>query len=344
MFRTRSLLPFSIALAILCAFVVIADDAPSSKDKILPTTLPTTAPAGKLVMTLLNIPDIQRGAGLAIILQLPSGRTMLYDTGSGYPDAASPDGLGRQFNSGRDLIVPYLQKAAVKEIDTVFISHAHYDHFGGLVWLAENFPIKKLVDSGYHFPGQSPAAYTGELGHYDKVRDSFKKRGAYQEVHAVDRFALDDQVSAEVLAPPKEFFTNAYPELRAKTDPPAHYLVNANSLGMKLTHGDVTFLLPGDIQAEDQVRSLLPSLPDGKLKCDVLVAPGHGLHATKEFAEASKPAFTLCSVFPRYAKGLAARKVFANVGSKVYVTGIHGWLRATSDGKTYSVEVEQPAP
>jgi competence protein ComEC len=267
---------------------------------------------------------------------------MLYDTGSGYPDPASPDGWGKQFNSGRDLIVPYLQKAGVKEIDTVFISHAHYDHFGGLLWLAENFPIKKLVDSGYVFPGQSSPAYAGELGHYNNVRDAFQKRNAYQEAHTGDRFTLEDQLDVEVLAPPKEFFTNAYPEVRAKTDPPAHYLVNANSLGMKITHGGVTFLLPGDIQSEDQVRSLLPSLPAGKLKCDVLIAPGHGIHATKEFAEASKPAVTLCSVFPRYAKGLAARKVFAAAGSKVYVTGLHGWLRATSDGKTFTVEVEQP--
>lgn len=297
---------------------------------------------GKLVMTVLEIPDIQRGAGLAIILQLPSGKTVLYDTGSGYPDRSSPDGWASQSNVGRDAILPFLTKAGVKEIDTVFISHAHLDHFGGLLWLADNFPIKRLIDSGYHFPGQAPAAYTGELGMYDKVRDSFKTRNAYLEAHTGDQIKLDDDVSVEVLAPPKEFFTQAYAELRAKSDPPAHYLVNANSLGLRLTYGKITVLLPGDIQAEDQVRSLLPSLPSGKLKCDVLVAPGHGIHATKEFAEASKPQVTLCSVFPRYAKGLPARKIFAAVGSKVYVTGLHGQLQMICDGKSYTVNAERP--
>jgi beta-lactamase superfamily II metal-dependent hydrolase len=315
-------------LPCVVALPAIAADAPPAR--------------GKLVMTVLEIPDIQRGAGLAIILQLPSGKTVLYDTGSGYPDRSSPDGWASQSNAGRDLILPFLQKAGIKEIDTCFISHAHFDHFGGLMWLADNFPIKRLVDSGYHFPGQAAAAYTGELGAYDQVRDAFKKRGAYLEAHTGDQIKLDDDVSVEVLAPPKEFFTQAYAELRTKTDPPAHYLVNANSLGLRLTHGKVVFLLPGDIQAEDQVRSLLPSLPAEKFKCDVLVAPGHGLHAPKEFAAASKPAVTFCSVFPRYAKGLVARKIFAEVGSKVYVTGLHGRLTATSDGTNYTIDIERP--
>lgn len=99
---------------------------------------------GTFILTCLEIPDVQRGAGLAIVLQLPSGKTCLYDTGSAYPDASSADGWQASFNAGRDLIVPFLAKAGIKEIDTVFISHAHYDHFGGLMWLKDHFPIKKL--------------------------------------------------------------------------------------------------------------------------------------------------------------------------------------------------------
>lgn len=292
------------------------------------------------ILTCLEIPDVQRGAGLAVVLQLPSGKTCLYDTGGGYPDDKSPDGWVGNSNSGRDVVLPFLQKAGVKEIDTVFISHAHYDHFGGLLWLKDHFPIKKLVDSGYHFAGAGSADYNRELSDYDKVREEFKKRGAYQEAHTGDVITIDEQLATEVTAPPKEFFMKAFPEIRAPNDPPAHYLVNANSLGMRIVYGKVTFLLPGDIQADDQVLQLLPSLPPEKLKCQVLVAPGHGLHAPRQFAEATRPEVTLCSVFPRYARGLSARKVFADVGSKVYVTGLSGWLRVTCDGATYQVETE----
>ena len=254
---------------------------------------------------------------------------------------ASADGWQAQSNAGRDLIIPFLQKAGVKEIDTVFISHAHYDHFGGLMWLKDHFPIKKLVDAGYVFRGEASSQYTTELDDYNKLRDAFKARGAYQEAHTGDIINLDDQLSVEVTAPPKEFFTKPYPELRAANDPPAHYLVNANSLGLRIIHGKTTFLLPGDIQAEDQVLALLPSLPVEKFKCNVLVAPGHGLHAPRQFAEATRPEVTLCSVFPRYARGLAARKIFEAVGSKVYVTGLHGRLQVVSDGQSYAVTTER---
>jgi competence protein ComEC len=299
------------------------------------------AAARELVLTCLEIPDIKRGAGLAIVLQLPSGKTCLYDTGSGYPDASSADGWQGTFNAGRDVIAPFLRNAGVEQIDTVLISHAHYDHFGGLAWLKDHFPIRRLVDAGYVFRGESSKEYGAELGDYDKVRAEFKARGAYQEAHTGEMLAIDEQLTVEVTAPPKEFFTNALPELRSPNDPPAHYLVNANSLGLRITHGKTVFLLPGDIQAEDQVFALLPSLPPEKLKCHILVAPGHGLHAPRQFAEATRPEVTLCSVFPRYARGLAARKAYAAVGSKVYVTGLHGWLRVTSDGTTYRVETER---
>jgi competence protein ComEC len=299
------------------------------------------AEQGSLILTCLNIPDIQRGAGLAIVLQFPSGKTCLYDTGSGYPDAKSPDGWQGEFNTGRDLIAPFLQQAGIKEIDTVFISHAHYDHFGGLMWLKDHLPIKRLVDAGYTYRGEALKDYTTELDDYEKVRAEFKTSGRYLEAHTGDLLAMDESLTIETTAPPKEFFTQPFPELRAPNDPPAHYLVNANSLGLRMTHGKTVFYLPGDIQAEDQVLALLPSLPPEKFKCQVLIAPGHGLHAPRQFAEATRPEVTLCSVFPRYAKGLSARKVFAAVGSKVYVTGLQGWLRVKSDGTTYTVETER---
>jgi competence protein ComEC len=295
--------------------------------------------AGRFVLTVLNIPDIGRGVGLALVLQTPGGRTYLYDTGTAYPEK---DRWVSGLNAGRDVIAPFLKREAVKDLEGVIISHAHYDHFGGLLWLVDNVPIKKLFDSGYEFGGQADANYNRELANYTKLRERFKKRlGAYQAALAGDRLQLDDRLEVEVVAPPKGFFHELHLEKRPKNDPAAHYLLNSNSLMLRIRHGQIVFLLPGDIEKEDQVKNLLPRVAPGKLKCHVLIAPGHGLHSASEFAEATRPEVTIASLFGRWTKGCSARRVFPAVGSKVYITGLDGTVQVVSDGQRYEVTTEK---
>ena len=315
---------------------------PVKKLLFLLLVLPLMAAAeGRFTLTVLEIPDIQRGAGLAIILQTPSGKTLLYDTGSAYPEKLSSDGWQANFNAGRDLITPFLKKANVSTLDAVMISHAHLDHFGGLLWLVDHFPITKLVDSGYLFPGQADDNYTGELGAYNKLRNTFKQRGAYIESHTGDMLDFDPALKFEVLAPPKGYFNEPHPETRPKADPPAHYLVNSNSLGVRIQFGEIVFYLPGDIQSEDINQSLLKSVDLAKLKCHVLIAPGHGIHCTREFAEATRPEVSIASVFPRYARGLKSTPLLKAVGAKTYITGLNGRVQVVCDGKSYQVITER---
>lgn len=299
--------------------------------------------AGRFTLTCFDVPDIQRGCGLALVMQTPAGRTFLYDTGNGYPSTTEPSGWVGNHNTGRDLIAPLLGQRGVKTIDGLIISHSHYDHFGGFVWLIDHFPIQKLYDPAYEMPGRAEGDYSGELGHYAKLRAQFRQQGGeYQAIHAGDKLPWDDRLEVEVLAPPKEFFHERNPKNRPKNDPPAHYLLNANSTILRIRHGDVVFVLGGDIEAEDQRVSLLPSLPPGKLKCDVLIAPGHGLHAIPEFAEAAKPKIVVASIFSRYAKGMPAWKVYGATGATVYATGIHGNVEIVSDGTRCTVTAQRP--
>jgi competence protein ComEC len=297
---------------------------------------------GKLVLTCLEIRDVDRGAGLAVVLETPGGKTYLYDTGNGYPDGEG-GGWAGGYNAGRDTVRPFLEAKGVRALDGVLISHAHYDHFGGLLWLADHMPVARLYDSGYRFPGARSSDYGRELADYDALRDRFRARpGAYREAHAGDRLELDDRLEVEVLAPPKAFFDEPHPEQRPKRDPPAHYLVNANSLGVRVRHGDVVFLLPGDIQREDQERLLLPRVPPGKLRCRVLIAPGHGIHASPAFAAATRPELTIASAPPRYARVSPTPAVFGAVGSRVLLTGLHGRVTVVSDGKSYTASADRP--
>lgn len=296
--------------------------------------------------TVLEIPDIQRGAGLAIVMRTPSGKTWLYDTGTAHPERLSSDGWLAQFNAGRDVVAPLLKKQGVTSIDGIFISHAHYDHFGGLLWLKEHFEIKKLIDCGYVFRSDNADDYRGtnreELDHYNRVREEFKARGSYVMASAGEVLNLDPDLKIEVIAPPKTFFSDPKVDTRQKNDSPSHFLVNANSLALRIQFGDIVFLLPGDIQTEDIEASLLPFVDHAKLKCHVLVAPGHGIHPIPQaFADATHPEVSIASVFPRYARGIRSTPTLKALGAKTYVTGLHGTVQVVTDGKTYQVTFER---
>jgi competence protein ComEC len=288
-------------------------------------------------LTCLEIPDYGHGAGLAVVIETPSQKTYLYDTGSGYP-ARDGKGWSGDYNAGRDTILPFLKARGIDKIDGVLISHAHYDHFGGLMWLADHVSIPRLIDSGYHFPGK----LDGELSAYDRLRERFEKTpGAYQAAHAGDRLALDDALDVEVLSPPKDFF-KANPNRTSKNDSPVHYLPNANSLGIRIRHDKVVFLLPGDIQTIDQEELLLPFVAPEKLRCQILVAPAHGIDASAAFAHATQPEVTIASAAGRYAKWSQTPKVYGAAGSRVFITGNHGRVTVTSDGASYTVKAERP--
>ncbi|MEK6795710.1 MAG: MBL fold metallo-hydrolase [Spirochaetota bacterium] len=291
-------------------------------------------------LTCFETPNTDRGVGLALMIETPGGKTWLYDSGCGYPAAGG--GWEGNFNAGRDIIGPFLKEKGISKLDGIIASHAHYDHFGGFLWLVDQFPIDMLIDSGFDFSGAMDANYSKELADYTALRKRFQaKMNAYRAVIAGDRLAIDDALSIEIIAPPKGFFPDPHPEKRPPNDPASHYLLNSNAVILKITHGNVSFLLGGDIEKEDQVDLLLPSVTLGALKCDVLIAPAHGIHAAKEFAEATRPSTTIISIYERYVNtNCPGRKVYADAGSNVYATGIHGRISVVSDGTGYSVHTQ----
>jgi competence protein ComEC len=295
---------------------------------------------GNFILTVLNIPDIDRGVGLALVLQTPGGHTWLYDTGTGYPEG---NGWYQGCNTGRDQIAPFLAERGIEALDGVIISHAHYDHFGGLLWLVDRVPIKRLVDSGYDYAGPRDAGYGRELADYAVLQEMFRRnRGSYQSAISGDTLELDTDLDVEVFAPPVGYFHEPDPDGRPAENPAAHYMLNTNSLMLRIRHKNVVFLLPGDIERDDQSRFLVPSVPPEKLKCDVLIAPGHGLHTAPEFAAAVSPELTLVSLFERWCGSCTAREGFAAVGSRVLVTGLDGTCQVTSDGNSYEVVTGLP--
>src|SRR5262249_50329535 len=78
--------------------------------------------------------DVEGGAATLIVS--PSGESLLLDTG--FPDA----------DRDAKRIYAAAQKAGLKQIDYLVISHWHRDHEGGLAALAKMIPIGRFFDHG----------------------------------------------------------------------------------------------------------------------------------------------------------------------------------------------------
>ena len=179
------------------------------------------------------------GHGSSVLLQLPFGKTMLYDAGS----LASP-------NFATQTISNLLWRNGIEHIDAVMISHADLDHFNAIPELIERFSIGVLYVS---------------VPMLDKESDSKRRLFELLDKNQVpirtlawnDRVELEDGSTMEIVLPP-EFGTD-------DSD-------NSNSIVVSIDVNDCQLLLPGDLEGNG-MHLLLQTKP---VDCDVVMMPHHG--------------------------------------------------------------------
>jgi competence protein ComEC len=181
------------------------------------------------------------GHGLAVIVQTPGGRTLLYDCGR----LSDP-------TVGRRIIAPALWSRGISRIDTVILSHADQDHYNGLPDLLDRFSIGVVRIP----PGFGGQANPGALHLLDRVRS----RGIPILSTAAPSAWESDVIRFSVHHPPPGWYPGA-------SD-------NARSLVLDVAHEGRHLLLTGDLEQLGLVELLATSGPDPPP--DVLLAPHHG--------------------------------------------------------------------
>ena len=85
--------------------------------------------APRLPRGVLQLTALDCGQGDALFLVLPDGTTMLLDAGGSRTRGAREGGFqGRRWDSGEDIVSPYLWSLGIKKIDVVVLTHASPDH------------------------------------------------------------------------------------------------------------------------------------------------------------------------------------------------------------------------
>ncbi len=92
----------------------------------------------------LEVAMIDVGQGESILLGLPSGAAALVDTGGIQTFGRQKRPRDSAFDTGEDVVSPYLWRRGLRKLDVLMISHAHADHAGGAAAILENFHPREV--------------------------------------------------------------------------------------------------------------------------------------------------------------------------------------------------------
>ena len=116
--------------------------------------------APRLPRGVLQLTALDCGQGDALFLVLPGGTTILLDAGGSRTRGAQEGGFqGGRWDSGEDIVSPYLWSRGIKKIDVVALTRANSEHSGGLYAILENFRVGEF----WHAPQPETPEYAALL-------------------------------------------------------------------------------------------------------------------------------------------------------------------------------------
>ncbi len=215
-------------------------------------------------------------------------------------------------------VASYLKDHGVSNLNLVVASHPHSDHIGGLGIILKTFPVGQVLDSGQVHSSQT---YEDFLTLVDQ------KNIQYKVAEKGQRINLDPRLKIGVLNPPAQLFEN----------------INDNSVVLRITYGQVSFLLMGDAEKEAE-----ESMLSFDLDSDILKVGHHGSRSSSSpaFLKEVSPAISIIEVGKGNDYGHPAPETLSalkNVGSEIYRTDLDGNIDVTTDGESYFVTTQKAA-
>ncbi|MDT0001758.1 ComEC/Rec2 family competence protein [Listeria cossartiae subsp. cayugensis] len=241
---------------------------------------------------------IDVGQGDAIYIKAPSGEDILIDAGN--------KGKGK-------IVVNYLKKLKVKDIDIMIASHSDADNIGGLPEVMNSIKVKSLY---------APNSTNTTAAYKDFVNTAKKKKLTIKTAKAGVKLPVKG-VNAQFVGPVKTY---------DKTDR------NNWSAVLHVAYKKNTFLFTGDAQTKAETDMIKAKKT---LRADVLKVSTQGSKTatSQAFVNVVKPKYAIISVGKNGYGHPTSQTVsrLTKAKAKVYRTDRNKTIVVTGNGSTYSI-------
>ncbi|MDW7668174.1 MAG: DNA internalization-related competence protein ComEC/Rec2 [Bacillota bacterium] len=210
------------------------------------------------------------------------------------------------YNKGEKELPEYIKKRGIFEIDMLFISHIHEDHYSSIESVNKVSNIKNIFI-------------------YKKSKNiPVENNTNIIEIEKGNKIVLDEDLYIDVLWPENGFYS---------TDE------NENSLVLMINYKDNKVLYTGDINKNIE-RKILSSIND----VDILLVPHHGSSTSsgEDFISKLRPDISVFSYGKNF-YGIPALEVverYNNYGSQIHSTFKDGEIWAIMDNDGYSISTK----
>ena len=214
----------------------------------------------------------------------------------------------------------------MSHIDVVVATHPHADHIGGLIDVIKNVGIGQVLDSGQ--------IHTTQI--FEDFLDTIaSKQIPLKSVREGYSINLDTTVKIDVLNPPVD--------LPDGVDNEAQF--NDNSIVLKVTYGEFSALLTGDMQETNEAR--LVSKNATALDAEVLKAGHHGSRTStsSSFLNAVTPKIAIISLRSGNSYGHPHQEALDRLSAagteQIFRTDVDGTITLTTNGSSGYVIVTE---